>query len=362
MLGLSVIVASAIIFSGLITVLLISYGSLDEGLEKIREATDDRYERGLEEERTNIKIMNASINSESDLYINVTNNGETVLNSSKFKIDVVYEGDIVTEKISENEMLINGGINSLVWTPGSILRIVADNVDTPNSIGKVVVITENGIKAFSKTGDNEKPIFSADMSDKTAETDSTANFLIQVWDNIGVDTVTLTYNFEGDPETDLVMNKNANNLWDTNIDIPINSDKNIYYHITAKDEQGNEVREPSNGEKIVKVYDTISPISDDGSGDFTINNGTSFTIYANFTDNIDVTTAKIFHKRNNTDSWVGNLMTEGIEGKFNIDNSTMNIDTKDDTTDYFYFVIAYDDNGNSVQYPVTCGSYKIVVN
>lgn len=359
--GLSVVVASAIIFSGLITVLIISYGSIDDGLKKVKEATNEKYERELEMERTDIKINNATVNSEGDLYLNVTNIGEVVLNSSKYKIDVIFNGNIVTKFIDVEKMQLNGGKKNFVWTPGSVLRIVINSVAPPNAKGKVVVITENGIKAFAEVGDNEKPILGIDMSDKTAKTNGKANFSIQVWDNFGVDKVALTYKFEGGSENTIEMKRKANNIWNASINIPIDSDKNILYHIDAKDEAGNVAREPDEGEKIILVYDFIFPEAVDGSGDFTVNNGTSFVIYANFTDNIDVASAKIYHKRNGTDSWIGNLMSEGNEGKFSIDNSTMHINTKDDTTDYFYFVVAYDKNGNSAQYPVAGGSYKIEV-
>lgn len=359
MLGLSVVVATAIIFSGLLTIVIISYGSIDEGLETLKEASDERYERELEKERTKIEINNATIIN-NKLYINVTNTGDTTLNSSKYKIDIIFNGNIITNDAIENEMRINEGPNNLVWTPGSVLRIVVD-VSSLQDTGKIVVITGNGIKAFSEVGDYEKPTLGIDLSDKTGETNSMVDFSIQAWDNVGVDRVILTYRFEGSSENNIQMNKNPNNVWSRNINIPINSNRNIFYHIIVQDEQGNQVREPENGEKIILIHDPIAPTSDGGSGDFSINNGTSFTIYANFSDNIDVTSAKIYHKRNNTGSWIGNEMIKGTDNDFTIDNSTMNINTTFDTTDYFYFVIAYDDNGNSVQYPATGGSFKIEV-
>ena len=359
MLGLSVVVASAIIFSGLITTIIISYDSLNNGLEALKEATDDRYERGLNTERTDIKILNSSVDSNGNLFINVTNSGETVLNSSKYKIDVVYNGVIVTNDISETR--INENPNNFLWTPGSILGIEIPVIAPPFDKGKVVVITDNGIQAFAETGDSEKPTLGVDLSDRNAESGEIVDFSIQVWDNIGIDEVVLTYRYETSGETNNNMIRDSNNLWNYNFTIPSNSDENIFYYITAVDEQGNEVREPTNGEKIIFVTDSISPIFESGSGDFTINNGTSFTIYANFTDNIDVNNAKIYHKRNNTDSWVGHEMAEGVDGEFSINDSTMNINTSGDDTDYNYYIIAYDNNGNGVQSPLTGGSFKIEV-
>ncbi len=129
------------------------------------------------------------------------------------------------------------------------------------------------------------------------------------------------------------------------------TNESINYFFSAKDTSS-----PSpnwNNTTVVKteIIDNDPPVPINGTGDFSIITGLPFSIYANFTDNINVTNATIYYKKVTAAAYTPQPMSEGvIDGQFSIDNVTLGINTTYDDDDYQYYVLANDTNNNIGNY------------
>jgi Na+-transporting methylmalonyl-CoA/oxaloacetate decarboxylase gamma subunit len=101
-----------------------------------------------------------------------------------------------------------------------------------------------------------------------------------------------------------------------------------------------------------------------GSGNFEATTGESFSINANFIDNIDIDNAEILIRMHLIESvWPSAVsMTEtGVEsGKFTITSSDLNINTTTNDSDYEYRIVCYDTSGNEFAYETNQGNPFII--
>jgi len=150
----------------------------------------------------------------------------------------------------------------------------------------------------------------------------------------------------------------------------INSTTSIVYYIIGIDEFNNSANYTNtstmpNTDWLITIFDNDAPKILNGSGDFSVTTGDPFTIYVNFSDNIEVSHANIFYRRKVTGAqWLSTSMNESVDkkGNFYINHKKLGLDTYNDDTDIFYYVEAYDSVGLMKVYekPFSLG-YKITI-
>jgi len=134
--GFSVSVSTAIIFAGLFLAAGILYPAMDNGMERVLDAEDDRDQAQLDLRNTAINITDAE-NGE----ITVKNTGTTSLKISE--VDVIVDGEYQDRAEPENSDL---------WLPGEEITIGDGTGNDINVVSgsRVKVITEHGISVFTE--------------------------------------------------------------------------------------------------------------------------------------------------------------------------------------------------------------------
>ena len=139
--GFSVSGAAVIIFIGLIasgTILGVAVKDANEARNTGMEARQDRM---LEQQNTEVRIVETLYDSNtSDLSVRVENTGTVTLEASL--TDLVVDGDYVASR----EAAVENETDRNLWTPGTRLRMDADIGNEPE---RVKVITETGVSAIS---------------------------------------------------------------------------------------------------------------------------------------------------------------------------------------------------------------------
>ena len=116
---------------------------------------------------------------------------------------------------------------------------------------------------------------------------------------------------------------------------------------------------PDEGFKYtLKTTETTLSQSVNGSGDFTAYCSSPFTIYANFSENLNITSAKIFYKTESNSTYKNASMTDTmvINGSFYVTNSTMNLNIYRKTDNISYYAIGYNISNNETFYNDTGGA------
>jgi len=133
--GFSVSVSTAIIFAGLFLAAGILYPAMDNGMERVLDAEDDRDRAQLDLRNTVIEIQSVDNNE-----VTVTNNGSTSL--AVDKVDVIIDGEY-----RERNGAVDGpeGEDSNLWLPGESITVSYNNGDE-----RVKVVTEHGISVSTE--------------------------------------------------------------------------------------------------------------------------------------------------------------------------------------------------------------------
>ena len=126
--GFSVSVSTAIIFAGLFLAAGILYPAMDNGMERVLDAENDRDQAQLDLRNTAINITESDSDS-----ITVKNTGTTTL------------------KISEVDIIVDGEYQGRPDEPDSDLWLPGEEIDIDVDGSRVKVITEHGISV--STGD-----------------------------------------------------------------------------------------------------------------------------------------------------------------------------------------------------------------
>jgi hypothetical protein len=211
--------------------------------------------------------------------------------------------------------------------------------------------------------DNDAPVLTQNSGDFQATTGDIFQVDATVADNINLTYVSIF--FKMDTETvyhELEMFEDTNMPGDyfitsinltnaTGVETTNNvTDYTYYFYAMDHENNGMTFYNSTNPWKIT-VVDNDAPVIVDGSGDYSITTGETFTIYANFTDNIAVESATIFYKLHETAPEKSKPMQESaVDGQFSIDNSDMLIFTDTDDDDYIYWITAVDEENNQVIY------------
>ena len=129
--GFSVSASTAIIFAGMFLAFGTLYPAVSNGYEQVIDAETDRDNAQLDMQNTDIEI-----DSISDSSITVNNTGSTSLTVSN--VDVVVNGDYVTEYSTT----VDGDSNTDLWLPGESLEITG-----LSSANRIKVVADHGISA-----------------------------------------------------------------------------------------------------------------------------------------------------------------------------------------------------------------------
>ena len=138
--GFSVSASTAIIFAGLFLAAGILYPAMDNGMERVLDAQNDRDQAQLDLRNTDISITEAESDS-----ITVRNTGSTSLTVSE--VDLLVDGDY--QERGSYTTTVDGSDN--LWLPGETLTL--ENFDTDDAEDQIKVVTEHGISVTAFNGE-----------------------------------------------------------------------------------------------------------------------------------------------------------------------------------------------------------------
>lgn len=140
--GFSVSGATAIILLGMLIAFGAAFSSVTNGFEQINVAQDDRSDRLVAQQNTNIEISSATYNeSESQTLVVAVNN----TGSQELSIDdtsLLVDGEFVPER--NRTTTVNGNNDTALWAPGEQLVVNATIEEEPD---RVKIATETGVAA-----------------------------------------------------------------------------------------------------------------------------------------------------------------------------------------------------------------------
>lgn len=137
--GFSVSGATAVILVGLLVSAATLYPAVDSHTERRSEAVDDRQERLLTQQNTEVEITIASYNATGDLTVSVKNTGATTLAVSK--VDLLADGEY--ETLLSTDTTVDGDTTTDIWSPGETLTITVSSL--LSSPGRVKIVTGPGV-------------------------------------------------------------------------------------------------------------------------------------------------------------------------------------------------------------------------
>ena len=116
------------------------YSAGANSFERVSDATQDSYERGLDQQNTAINVSEVTYQS-GDLEVNVTNTGTTSLSINA--TDVIVDG---TYRQSFERFEVVGKPDSDLWLPGDTLSIRINDSGLQSG-DPVKVVTEHAVAA-----------------------------------------------------------------------------------------------------------------------------------------------------------------------------------------------------------------------
>ena len=116
------------------------YSAGANSFERVSDATQDSYERGLDQQNTAINVSEVTYQS-GDLEVNVTNTGTTSLSINA--TDVIVNG---TYQQSFEQFEVVGKPDSDLWLPGDTLTIRINDSGLQSG-DPIKVVTEHGVAA-----------------------------------------------------------------------------------------------------------------------------------------------------------------------------------------------------------------------
>ncbi len=202
-----------------------------------------------------------------------------------------------------------------------------------------------GMGGNKPLADTEAPKFGQNWTKETGYTGDPFNFTINLTDNVAINNAYVNYTWSGAGVYFNMTMVNVSGDW-TNVSIMPTFNTTITYNFSAVDTSNNWAHTTSG---YVTIIDNDPPVNDSGSDNFTVGTGNGFTVYANFTDNVDTTNAVFYYCKVTESIYSSTDMNEGSEGNFTRISSFL-IDTSTDDTDYYYYIIAKDSENNTVNY------------
>lgn len=143
--GFSVSGATAIVLVGLIIGLGIAYPTVTGSIELINDAREDRADRLLDTENSDLEIVNATYDdADETLNVSVENTGTVTL--SVAETDLLVDG-----RYEENTTsTVEGVEDAELWQPGERLNYTVDRDALNNTLGPDE--TPDGVKVVVETG------------------------------------------------------------------------------------------------------------------------------------------------------------------------------------------------------------------
>jgi|GEM_PF-2504153 len=135
--GFSVSGAAVIIFIGLLASGTILGVAVKDANEDRNAGMESKQERLLEQQNTDVRVVEAVYDSNtSDLSVRIENTGTVTLEASL--TDLVVDGDYVTS----HETAVDNDTDRNLWTPGTQLSLETDTGAEPE---RVKVVTGTGV-------------------------------------------------------------------------------------------------------------------------------------------------------------------------------------------------------------------------
>lgn len=251
--------------------------------------------------------------------------------------------DVTSAKIS-----IDGSASeAMTWDAGDhrwkyVYNAPLNNVS--NHTYKITVSDEAGNTKTSASyditiSDNDAPTIDSITGDTTGTTGETTTISVTFSDNIEVTSATLYYKTAsaGSYSSKSILDGSAG------IDIPFDSAESWYYYVTVNDAAGNgPVGDPSTDGTsyyTISVSDNDKPSITNTSGDVTVTVDHSITLWAEATDNIDVTGAEVSIDGGSPEAMTWNAEDGRWEYTYNAPS--------DDASDHEYGITVSDEAGNT---------------
>ncbi len=213
---------------------------------------------------------------------------------------------------------------------------------------------------FITVSDNDPPTYNSSSENFSANIGEGFTIYANFTDNLGeinVDSAIIYYKKEtvGIFDSELMTKTAPGEFEITNTTMGIDTsmdDTDYYYQLWVNDTMDNNETYPIGYNFLISVIDNIAPTAANGSGDISVFCSTQFTIYANFTDNLNVTSAKIFFRTESDPIYKNTTMIEhsALDGSFSVINSTMGLNIYNNTQNISYYVIGYDKDKNEAHY------------
>jgi flagellar protein FlaF len=133
--GFSVSGATAIVFIGLLISAAALYPAVDSYTERRADALDDREERALAQQNTDIRIVNASYDQGTGvLTLEVENTGASTLTVAE--LDVLVDGSYAA--LEPDDTVVASSAATEFWAPGERLTVTFEPSTAPPDRVKLV--------------------------------------------------------------------------------------------------------------------------------------------------------------------------------------------------------------------------------
>ena len=140
--GFSVSGSAAIIFIAAFVSFGLLYSAAYNSYERIDAAEDDRVERILDRQNTELQIVDVETNDSNFVNVTVDNTGATTLHVTD--TDILMNGTYQ----EPTETTVDGRTDAELWHPGETLRL---NVSYPSDgTVRVKVVSETGVAVFER--------------------------------------------------------------------------------------------------------------------------------------------------------------------------------------------------------------------
>lgn len=137
--GFSTSAAVAVVSIGFLISVGLLYPAVEQSVQDVSSATDQRDDRMLDARNSDALIDNATYDNASGV-LNVTVNNTGIVTMDVAKTDLLVDGEIATNRTAR----VDGVPDRELWVAGEQLRIEAHDVTTAPD--RVVVVTGTGLE------------------------------------------------------------------------------------------------------------------------------------------------------------------------------------------------------------------------
>lgn len=133
--GFSVSGATAIVFIGLLISAAALYPAVDGYTERRADALENREERALAQQNTDVQVINASYDQETGiLTVEVENTGASTLTVAE--LDLLIDGGYAA--LEPDDLVVGGSATTEFWAPGEQLIVTLEPSTAPPDRVKLV--------------------------------------------------------------------------------------------------------------------------------------------------------------------------------------------------------------------------------